>query len=259
MNATTDQSDHLSVSDKYKNEEVTSSYGYRSGYTPNRDQSVDAIISDIEQRTKVLDSIFNCGTTFDANRIVRAHKVCPSWVEKFFPQFDWRHVAPTYAEAVVNVLDAIKQARNGKFHNYHDGQINDQRLRQSTKTEAVFAKLGDEQKDHDILVVAAQFGLRHRGRSTRRVREIMQANEFGLGAFAVGIMILTHPERLSYFDDLWIDCGGDELDCPGAVGTFSCAPCFSFNVKGGQVEFGSRWYNLSDDEFGSVSGFTPPD
>jgi hypothetical protein len=32
----------------------------------------------------------------------------------------------------------------------------------------MFQTLGDEQKDHDILVVAAQLGLRHRGRSVRR-------------------------------------------------------------------------------------------
>jgi len=53
-----------------------------------------------------------------------------------------------------------------------------------------------EIKHHDILVVPAQFGLRHRGRSVRRVREVMNANEFGLGVFAIGIMLLTHPERL---------------------------------------------------------------
>jgi hypothetical protein len=32
----------------------------------------------------------------------------------------------------------------------------------------------------------------------------MNANECGLGAFAIGIMLLTHPERLKHYDDLWI-------------------------------------------------------
>ena len=35
----------------------------------------------------------------------------------------------------------------------------------------------------------------------------MRKTEFGLGAFAVGIMLSTHENRLKNLDDLWIDCG----------------------------------------------------
>jgi len=151
------------------------------------------------------------------------------------------------------VLDAVKKARNGKFHNYRDEQINDQRLRQSAKTATVFQKLGDEQKDHDILVVAAQFGIRHRGRSVRRAREVFSVNEFGLGAYACGIMILTHAERLQHYDDLWIDCAGDEFDDPDAVVRFDHAPCFYFSV--GKVEFGTSWFDDANGHCGSASAF----
>lgn len=234
----------LSATDKYKDEEVASNYGYLSGYTSPRP---------ITKQCDILRQVFP-GLGFADEKL--AEREVPKHAEGWFAIPKWQTVAPTYAEAVEMVLDALKSARNGKFHNYRDGQITNERLRQSKKTERLFQKLGDEQKGHDILVVAAQFGLRHRGHSVRWVREVMQTNECGLGAFAVGIMILTHPERLSQYDDLWIDCAGDEFDAPDAADRFDRAPRFRF--YGGEVEFGTRWYgNTSGDRCGSVSAFVP--
>ena len=84
----------------------------------------------------------------------------------------------------------------------------------------------------------------------------MSANEFGLGAFAVGIMLLTHPERLQHHDDLWIDCAGDEYS-PVAVGIFGHAPCFDF--RGVEIGFGTRWTGAPRARYGAVSGFLSPE
>jgi len=233
----------LSVTDKYKNEEVTSSCDYLSGYTKPKS---------ITKQCNILRQIFP-GVGFADEKL--AEREVPKHAEGWFAIPKWQTIAPTHAEAVQKVLDAIKKARNGKFYNYRDGQVNDERLRQTAKTKAVFQKLGDEQKDHDILVVAAQFGLRHRGRSVRRAREVMQANECGLGAFAVGIMILTHPERLSHYDDLWIDCSGDEFDDPDADVRFAHAPIFLF--RDGEVRLVTYWCDFADERSGSVSAFVP--
>jgi hypothetical protein len=145
---------------------------------------------------------------------------------------------------VEKVLNLIKQTRNGAFYNYRDGELGPNQLRQSQKSTTMFQKLGDEQNGHDILVVPAQFGIRHRGRSVRRAREVMNANECGLGAFAIGIMLLTHPERLKHYDDLWIDCAGDEF-APDADGGFSGSPCFRFGGDG--VEFDAFVVDLAYD------------
>jgi hypothetical protein len=101
--------------------------------------------------------------------------------------------------------------------------------------------------------VPAQFGLRHRGRSVRRAREVFNASEFGLDTFAVGIMLLTHPERLQHYDDLWIDCAGDEYDDPGDDGRFSLAPYFCFSC--GKVELLARRFDVAGGYCGSASGF----
>ena len=233
----------LSVSDKFKDEEVKSNYGYLSGYRKPKS---------ITEQTNILRQIFP-GVGFADEKL--AEREVPANAEGWFAIPKWQTIAPTYSEAVQKVLDAIKKARNGKFYNYRDGQLNDQRLRQTAKTASVFQKLSDEQKDHDILVVAGQFGLRHRGRSVRRAREVFSQNEIGLGAFAVGIMILTHAERLQNVDDLWIDCAGDEFDDPDADVRFDPAPYFRFN--GGEVKFDTYWSDRAYDYYGSASAFVP--
>ena len=233
----------LSITDKYKDEEVKSSYGYFSGYEKPRS---------ITEQCNILRQIFP-GVGYADEKLAEGE--LPKHAEGWFAIPKWQTIAPTYAEAVQKVLDAIKKARNGKFYNYREGQIVNERLRQSNKTEAMFAKLGDEQKDHDILVVPAQFGIRHRGRSVRSAREVMNANECGLGAFAIGIMILTHPERLSHYDDLWIDCAGDEFNHPDSDVRLDLAPCFGFDE--GEVEFFTGYVGITSDSYGSASGCGP--
>jgi len=232
----------LSVSDKFKDEEVESSRGYLSGYKPKS----------ITEQTNRLCELFPSLGYADAKL---ADGTLPSNAEGWFAIPKWEKIAPTYNEAVQKVLDMIKQTRGGKFYNYRDGQLGPERLRQTAKTASVFQKLGDEQKDHDILVVPAQFGIHHRGRSVRRAREVFASNESGLGAFAIGIMLLTHPERLQHYDDLWIDCSGDEYDDPDSDVRFDDAPFFYF--YDGEVKFDASWFAYASDNYGSASGFVP--
>lgn len=233
----------LSVTDKYKDEEVKSSYGYLSGYKKPKG---------ITEQTNILRQLFP-GIGFADEKL--AEREVPKGADNgWFAIPKWQSLAPTYGEAVQLVLNKLKETRNGAFYNYREGELGPDQLRQSAKTTSVFQKLGDEQKDHDILVVAAQFGLQHRGRSVRRVREILLGNEFGLGAFAVGIMLLTHPERLQHYDDLWIDCAGDEFSA-GADGEFGRAPIFYFRVD--RLKFYTDDVSRANGRYGSVSGFLP--
>lgn len=229
----------LSVSDKYKDEEVQSSYAYPKGYK----------VKGITEQTNILRQLFP-GIGFADEKI--AEQPLPPNAEGWFAIPKWQTLAPTYGEAVEKVLAMIASKR--KFYNYRDGQLGAEYLRQHAKTVKMFQQLGDEQKDFDILVVPAQFGLRHKGRSVRRAREVFAANEFGLGAFAIGIMLLTHPEREVQWEQLHVDCAGDEF-APGADGDFSDAPIFYFNV--GRVRFNAYWFDLARDYFGSSSAFLP--
>ena len=227
----------LSVSNQFADEEVQSSYAYPKGYK----------VKGITEQTNILRQLFS-GIGFADEKI--AEQPLPSNAEGWFAIPKWQTLAPTYGEAVEKVLAMIASKR--KFYNYRDGQLGAEYLRQHAKTVKMFQKLGDEQKDFDILVVPAQFGLRHRGRSVRRAREVFTANEFGLGAFAIGIMVLTHPERLVQWEQLHVDCAGDEF-ASLAGGGFSGAPVLRFHD--GKVKFIANWCGSADGSYGSASAF----
>ena len=229
----------LSVSNQFADEEVKSSYGYLSGYKPKG----------ITEQTNILRQLFP-GIGFANEKL--AEQPLPPNAKGWFAIPKWQSVAKTYNEAVQKVLDLIKKQRKGMFYNWREGKLGEKYFRQHERTAKKLETLAEQQKDYDILVVAAQFGLRHRGRSVRRAREVFTANEFGLGAFEIGCMLLTHPERLQHYDDLWIDCAGNEY-APDADGAFSCAPFFGF--YGGGVGFGARWFDSA--HCSSASGFLP--
>lgn len=232
----------LSISNQFAKEEVLSNYGYLSGYTTPKEMT---------EQTNLLRQLIP-GVGYADEQL--ATRDLPKGAEGYLAILRWEKVAPTYGEAVQRVFDLIKQTRNGEFQNYRKGALGPQYLRQHAKTVKVFRTLGDQQKEHDILVVPAQFGFKHRGRSVRRVREILPSSEFGLGAFAVGIMLLTHPERLQHYDDLWIDCAGDEY-APAADGQFDYAPYFLFSD--GRVKFDASDVDFASGVYGSASGFLP--
>ena len=227
----------LSVSNQFADEEVESSYAYPKGYK----------VKGITEQTNILRQLFP-GIGFADEKL--AEQPLPPNAEGWFAIPKWQTLAPTYGEAVEKVLAMIGSKRT--FYNYRKGQTGPEYLRQHANTAKMFQKLGDEQKDHDILVVPCQFGLRHKGRSVRRAREVFMANEFGLGAFAIGIMLLTHPEREVQWEQLHVDCAGDEFS-PGADGGFSFAPLFCF--RGGKVRFSAYWYDAASGHYGSASAF----
>lgn len=220
---------------------VASTYGYLSGYEKPKG---------ITEQTNILRQLIS-GVGYADEKIARQE--VPEGAEGWFAIPDWRKVAPTYGEAVQKVLDLIKRQRDGRFYNYREGQLGSDHLRESDKTAQAFQQIAEAQKGHDIMIVAAQFGIRHRGRSVRRVREVMNSREFGLGAFAIGIMLLTHSERLKNYDDLWIDCAGDEFS--ESDGVFDKAPYLSFYGDG--VEFDTHKVSNALGYYGYASGFLP--
>lgn len=241
----------LSNTDKFKDEEVSSTYGYLSGYAPKG-------LTEQCNRLRELFSGIGFANLDLLTQIEKGDVPLPTGAEGWFAIPNWMKnpniFGSIYSGALLKALDTIKQTRNGKFYNYRDGQLDEKRLRQSAQSQKFWTELADAQGNPDILIVPAQFGIRHRGRSVRRAREVFAGNEFGLGAFAVGIMILTHPERLMHYDDLWIDCAGDEFDNPGAGDRFGHAPRFGFD---GEVKFGAVWADDADDYCGSASGVLP--
>lgn len=231
------------LTDKYKDEEVSSKYGYLSGYrTPKP----------LAEQVGILHQLFPQLGADDVGLGVPGES---DGAEGNFAIPRWQKIAQTYGEAVEIVLDLLSKAYGGRFKNWRAGELGPDRLRQSVKSAAAWDKIGEVQKsDLLLLVVAAQFGIRHRGRSVRRAGEVFTSAEFGLGAFAVGIMLLTHTDRLKHYDDLWIYCAGDEY-APFAGGKFVSAPIFY--VGGDGLYFGGVEVGSANERCGSASAFLP--
>lgn len=230
----------LSATDKYKNEEVASTFGYLSGYTKPKP---------VADQLKILREYFPELPSGDLSPI----ECSMEGAEGIFVIPHWSLVAKTYPEAVQKVLDALKKQRKGKFYNYRSGEIDADHIRETPQKIAAMQQLRDAQKS-DLLQVPAQFGIRHRGRSVRRAREVFAIAEFGLGAWEIGVMLLSHPERLSNYDDLWIDCAGDEWKWTGDS-EFLYAPVFRFG--GGGLGFDAGGVGAAGRDYGSSSGFVP--
>lgn len=240
----------LSVSNQYANEEVRSSYTYPKEYKGPKP---------IADQIKAIAKIFDLDPA-SALEYAKSLPQLPDGAEGWFaiPSVDAlaaKHF-PEVTDPVQKYCQAVqlvhtKIAASRSFYNYREGQITPAQLRVHARTAHALDLIAETQKG-DILIVAAQLGMRHRGRSVRRAREVFVANEFGFGSLAVGSIVLTHPERLVRWEELDMDCSGDEF-APDADGGFSVAPFFGF--RGGEVKFGAYWFDGADESYGSASAF----
>ena len=225
------------VSDRYKDEEAGSQREYPPQY---RVRSIEAQVTGLRKAFPLLG---NC-----MERVSR--RPLPDCAEAWFAIPRWQALAPTYNEAVELVLEALTAQR--KFSNRMQGKLSAAHLRAMERSERAMALLAGQQPGNDIVVVAAQLGRLHRGCSARRVRVIMKGNEFGLGAFAFGCILLTHPERMSMLDALMVDCAGDEYSL-GGDGVFDRVPLFDYDLGG--LQFSVFYHDRSRSLSGSPSGF----
>lgn len=236
------KSSGILVSDKFKGEEVASNSGDLSKYKPK----------DITEQTDRLRQLFPGIGYADENL---TSGTLPPNAEGWFAIPKWENVASTYNQAVRDVLDIIMKTRGDKFLNYIRSNLGPERLRQTPRSAQAFEVLGQTQKGYEILIVPAQFGLRHRGLSVRSAYELFTGNEFGLGVFAASIMLLTHPERFTDNGTLGVYCSGDQYDDPFSNLLFSEVPCFLLNDD--LLMFNLRSLDCGRDHFGSLSGFLP--
>ncbi|MGC9159215.1 MAG: hypothetical protein ACP5FH_09505 [Terracidiphilus sp.] len=225
------------VSDKFKDEEVGSDRSYPATY---KVRPIEAQVTELR----------TCFPALGSCQEKLARKPLPEGAEEWFAIPRWEVLAPSYGEALERVLDVLAARR--KFQNRIPGRLGPEYLRSSDRSRMAEKILADQQPRNDILVVAAQAGMRHRGCSARRARQRMAGNEFGLGAFAVGCLLLTHPERLSREDTLMIDCSGDEYSMHGDS-TFDRVPLFDFDISG--VALSIFYEDRSRNLWGTPSGF----
>lgn len=153
----------------------------------------------------------------------------------------WQSIAKTYPEAVEKIFKAIEDTR--PFKNY----LITKNIRETPRKQEMLAKVTKD----GVIEIEIQTGQKYKGKSVKEARELFGSNEFGLGAYEVACIVLAKPELLTQWEDLGIDCPGDEYLDEGD--SFQYSPCLCF--FGGRVKFGSGWFDVADDDFGSASAF----
>jgi hypothetical protein len=225
------------ISSKYEKEEVGSDRGYPPTY---RVRPVEAQVTELR---KAFPELGDCQEKLGRIPL-------PDEPEAWFAIPRWQTVASTYNEAVEKILEVLAKKR--RFSNRIVGRLGKDYLRQTERSRLAETILADQQQGCNILVVAAQAGMLHRGCSARRTRASLAGNEFCLGVFAIASMLLTHPERLSTGESLMLDCGGDEYS-PRADYTFDRVPLFDFDISG--IEFSIFYEDRARNLWGTPTGF----
>jgi hypothetical protein len=224
-------------SDKYKDEEVGSSRVYPPTY---RVRPIEAQVTELR---KLFPGLGACQEKLARHQL-------PEGAEAWFAIPRWQALAPTYNQAVEMLLAVLASKR--RFANRIADKLGETYLLQTERSKLAETILADQQPGNDILVVAAQAGMLHRGCSARRTRVVMAGNEFGFGIFAFGSILLTHPERLANAETLMIDCGGDRYSVHGDY-TFDRVPLFDYELSG--IEFSVFYEDRARNLWGTPTGF----
>ncbi len=222
----------LSVSKKYDNEQVPSNYAYPWAYRGPKP---------IADQIKLLAEIFNLDPSPALTTVAHLpdlHSFVPKnawpWVDwfavisdtgliKLFPQI--ADPEERYGEGVLLVFSKIEESPNFCLKTGENSITRrhlHRHLRLHDRTKKALAYIAQQQSG-DIMIIAAQLGMCHRGQSIRRAREIFVGNEYGLGSIMGSSIALIHPERFTCSQVLGMNLAGDEYS-PSDFDYFNYAP-----------------------------------
>lgn len=242
----------LTMPNQYANEEISSGYTYPKEYKgpePIADQiKALAKIFDIDP-SYALEFVKNLPTLPDGAEGWFAIPSVNALAARFFPKVT--DLAEKYYRAIILMHEKLGDART--FQNYCEVQIDRKHLRMHARTAHALALIQKQQKG-DILIIAAQLGMRHRGRSTHRAREVFTADEYGLGSVMGCSIALTHSKRFVSYEELDMDLPGDEF-APAGDGQFGEAPFLGFSDD--RLRFSTDDCDCYGARYSSASGFLP--
>jgi hypothetical protein len=240
----------------FANEETSSSYTYPVGYKGPKP---------IEQQIKSIAKIFKLDPA-KALTFAKTLPELPNGAEGWFAIPSFSALSKQQSQAVEDRDEQYslasqqvckvrsEQANRDSFYNHLEGKLSPMYLRMHPKTADAYDKLIEDQDNSDILIIAAQLGMKHRGKSVRRAIITFQSNEFGLDIVAAMAINLTHPTRFVRYDELDIDLPGNQYRSV-ADGVFVHAPLLFFSD--GMLKLDASRVEDDNGCYGAASGFLP--
>ena len=189
------------------------------------------------------------------------HSELPAWVEGIFAVvidptmfLDYNEDSINYKKPFKKVLRHLEATLgDGKFINNYDLETKNyhRSLESSRGLRALWEMQGCPT---GILLIPAQLGFRYRKRSVDEAMKFMaqRGDEFGLGGYEMGQIIMTHLEILQCSDWLGIHCAGDEY----GNGKFPDTTLFG-GLTNGRLCIVDIGTNTGGVATGSCSGFLP--
>lgn len=160
----------------------------------------------IEAQSRILK---DCFPTIRCTKPLRLGAL-PLLAEGWFLIPDWRKLYSTYSSAVLSALKSWKQMRNERaFSNVCFLDCCENNLTRTIETTEAIECIAQRQQS-TLLLIPAQFGLRHRHRTPSLARHSLADGEFGFGIFEVICMLITHPSRMNSGHYLGLECIGDQ-------------------------------------------------
>ena len=224
----------------FAGEEVESELGYPEGFR----------IRSVQEQAKALLAL-EPFRNLDASHVDElASGDLPDGAEGWAVLPNPLEVAENYHQALGVALDLIAASR--QFQNWRKGELTEKHLRLREKTAKAHAKLNEQ--PGDFWVVPLQFGLKYGGKSVRRARVLFTENEFGLGAYEVAVLLLTHPDRITGQREFYVDCAGVEY-APSADGVFFACLRFYWGFNYERLELNYNRAVSADKQWGAGSAF----
>jgi hypothetical protein len=152
---------------------------------------------------------------------------------------------------VARGLEAFSKQRNGRLVNYREDELDLAHYRRSKESAAGMNQLWVSQGcPTGLLLIPAQLGNKHAGKSVLRAREVMRGSEFPLDPYDVLMILYTQEHCLQSNKDLTILFPGGEFSLGGE---FEYSLFIRFLA--GKWEFSSCEINNPAADWGSASGF----
>lgn len=239
------------LQNRYADEERVSIYTYPADYAVKTLEQQIEILAEKLSLSEVYGKVFDLARKLQGQQqlyVSGRGAIIDGWKASFAWWTKW----DKYQFAVEEILRLIAETR--KLKNWREGKLSKKYLQQIERTVQFEQRLWQEQGENPFFFYPFQSGLWHAGRSARRARVRFMDSEFGLGSFSGGEVLLTHPQREQVWEQLHIDCSGDEY-APGGDGKFVRAPFFGWGDGG--LRFGTDWSSDAGKRYGSASGFAP--
>lgn len=230
--------------------EVYSECGYPESY-----EGIHSILT----QGIIIQAVF--GIRWDPN--YRGENLPPGGAEGNFVIPHWSAIGKTYQEAFEEVLGALN--RTFRLKNVRPSFAGDTFFRLSKRSQDHLDDIYHRQGNRGVMILPAQFGMLHRGRSSEVVRSNFGPNEFGLGAVEVGCMILCHRGRPALTYEKKKGDEDDEkylsIECPGSEARmdekddFGYVPTFVLDEKG--LVYSTMRCTNAGEQSGPVTAFNP--